>query len=155
MTHLKVCAVTAALLAAGLAPTTAPAAEPAGQGDVLVYALKRALDDPKVAAKLPPEVKLYFADEPVTVAREIGPTESNRLSVRPARRTPISQACIRAAGNALISMSQEAKAKGGNAVVGIRSNHQGKAPANAQQFECVLGLQMIAVHLTGAIVVVE
>jgi hypothetical protein len=153
VTCSKLAAVAAVLLAIAAAPATA--AEPAGQGDVLVYALQRALADPKVAAKLAPEVKLYFADQPVSVAREIGTTESNRLAVRPARRTPISQACTRAAGNALISMSLEAKAKGGNAVVGIRSNYQGKAPANAQQFECVLGLQMIAVHLTGAIAVVE
>ena len=153
MTRSKLAVVAAVLLAVAAAPATA--AEQAGQGDVLVYALKRALADPKVAAKLPKDVKLYFADQPATVAREIGPTESNRLGVRPARRTPISEACTRVAGNALIALSQDAKAKGGNAVVGIRSNYQGKAPANAQQFECALGLQMVAVHLAGTVAVVE
>jgi uncharacterized protein YbjQ (UPF0145 family) len=155
VTYSKLAAVTAVCLAISVAPAAAPAAEPAGKGDVLVYALKRALADPKVAAKLAPEVKLYFADQPATVVRQIGPTESKRVGVRPARRTPIGEACARVAGNALIALSQDAKAKGGNAVVGIRSNYQDKAPANPQQFECALGAQMIAVHLTGTIAIVE
>ncbi|MDB5470439.1 MAG: Excinuclease ATPase subunit [Caulobacter sp.] len=155
--RLKLMAAAAVMLAvaapAGMAASAAKGAP--GQGDVLVYALQRAAEDPEVAAKLAPGVKLYFGDQPAKVVSEIGKTETNRVGVRPARRIPISPRCIRVAGNALISLSEDAKTRGGNAVVGIRSNYNGKAPANSQQFECVLGLQMLTVSLTGTVAVVE
>ncbi|HYE47250.1 MAG TPA: hypothetical protein VEA44_15915 [Caulobacter sp.] len=146
----------AAAAALGLAvalPASAAAAP--GQGDVLTYALQAAVEDPAVAAKLAPGVKLFFGDQPAKVVKEIGPTETSRVGVRPARKTPISDRCIRVAGNALISLSEDAKARGGNAVVRIRSNYGGRASDNPLKFECVLGLQMLTVSLSGAVAVVE
>ncbi len=147
----------ALVMATGLIAATAPAtvASGAGQGDVLVYELRAAAADPAVAAKLAPGVKLYFGDEPAKVVSEVSPTETSRVGVRPARRTPISARCIRVAGNALITLSEEAKAKGGNALVGIRSNYAGRPGAAPGKFECVLGLQMVTVSLAASIAVVE
>lgn len=147
----------ALVMATGLIAATAPAtvASGAGQGDVLVYELRAAAADPAVAAKLAPGVKLFFGDEPAKVVSEVSPTETSRVGVRPARRTPISARCIRVAGNALITLSEEARAKGGNALVGIRSNYAGRPPVDAGKFECVLGLQMVTVSLAASIAVVE
>ena len=63
--------------------------------------------------------------------------------------------CVRVAGNALISLAEDAKARGGNAVISIRSNYEGRATANPLKFECVLGLQMLTVSLSGTVAVVE
>jgi uncharacterized protein YbjQ (UPF0145 family)/F0F1-type ATP synthase membrane subunit c/vacuolar-type H+-ATPase subunit K len=153
MKSFKTAAVAALILGATAGVATSAAAP--GQGDVLSYAFQAALQDPKVAAKLTPDVKLFFGDQPAKVVKEIGPTKTNTRGVRPARKTPVSERCVRVAGNALIALANDAKERGGNAVIGIRSHAEGRPTAPQGKFDCVLGLQMVVVNLTGTVVVVE
>lgn len=151
MKQFKVLALTAGLIA-GLAPA---AGVQAWGDDVRTYGFKAAMTDPVFLERAPKDVKLYFADEPVTVISEIGPTKSMRKRPTPARKTPISTACMTTARDALIAMALDAQKKGGNAVVGIRSVTGETVSDSRTQYNCAIGMQMLGVHLTGTIARVE
>jgi len=122
---------------------------------VRTYRFSTLMEDPAFVARLPEGVKYYFGDEPVTVKSQIGPTGSNRKRPTPARKTPISVACQRAAGDGLIAMGLNAKAKGGNAVIGIRSNLKGALNPRGDRFDCGVGMQLLGVTLVGTVAVVD
>ncbi len=142
-------------LAAGLLAGLVSAAGALAANDVRTYGYKAAIEDPVFIERAPKGVKLYFGDTPVTVKSEIGETQSQRKRPTPARKTPISTACRTVARDALIAMALDAEKRGGNVVVGIRSEFGGKTGGGRDEYECSIGSQMLAVGLTGTVAVVE
>jgi hypothetical protein len=141
----------AAVLLMGIGPAVGAEGE---NEDILVYDFGTVLADPQVAAKLAPGVNLFFDNEPAEVASDLGPAQRLRRRLRPTR-TPLSEACIRTAGNLLISLTADAKARGGNALVGIRSNYRDRPSPGPRKFECSIGSQSIGVHVTGVVAVTK
>lgn len=145
----------ALVLATSVIVGLAPAAGALAANEQRTYSYRTAMEDPDFIARAPKGVKLYFADEPVTVKAEIGPTKSSRKRPTPARKTPISTACRTVARDALVAMALDAQAKGGNAVVGIRSVFGEKTSDSRTDYDCAIGMQMLGVSLTGTIATVE
>ncbi len=143
-------------LAGGMAAALivlAPVAALAGRQDRLKdYPLYLVLDDPAFQARLPAGVSYYFADEPVTVKQIIGPTSTNRRTAASNRGDMAN--CRWAMLSGLIALGEDAKARGGNAVIGIKSNFKGDLVASQDSFRCGVGKMMVGVTLVGEVAVV-
>ena len=128
-----------------------PSAGAAGGATVYDVSITALMAKPEYQAKLPAGVTYYFADQPVTVKSSLGP-------LRTSRRTSNGKgpdACDWAMVSALVAMGEEAKKRGGNAVVGIRSNLEGVAGGSRTLYRCGLGTLMVNVALTGEAAIVE
>lgn len=146
--RFKTAAVVVAMIAALAPPTLGAAAGKTNAYDVSITAL---MANPELRAKLPAGVTYYFADQPVAVKSSLGPVVSNRRTSN--GKGP--GACDWAMVSALTALGEAALAKGGNAVVGIRSNLEGVQTSSRTTYRCGLGTLMVNVALTGEAAVVE
>jgi hypothetical protein len=141
-----------ALTAALATPSLAPAAIPR----VDEYPIAGVLNNPRLAARLPAGVRFYFADQPARVTTALGDVSTHRKSgPKASRKKPDPKACNQAMASSLIALAEQAKAKGANAVVGIKSSFGGKVMASATTYRCGRGLQLVAVELVGEAAVVD
>ncbi|HYE47251.1 MAG TPA: hypothetical protein VEA44_15920 [Caulobacter sp.] len=137
----------ATLIAA--APTAAPAAKPLPT--VQTFDIAEVLSDPKLMEEAPKGVKFYFGDQKANVVKVIGPLKGSR---RTGRKSP-PESCRKVMASLMGALGRDVQARGGNALVGIKSNLFNIPTSSDTQFQCALGEKKVSVALTGQIAVVE
>lgn len=144
-------AITAAVLAAAL-PAASLAANDKPTDKVYDQELARALNDPEVLAQVGSDVKFYFGSTPDGVVRTLGRSRSHKKS-RASRG--VEGSCSRAFGNTLAAMAKQARSKGANAIVNIRSFWGGYPTSSTTSYKCGMGSSTSGVALVGELAVVN
>lgn len=135
---------------ASAAPITAQAA---GRDDHINFPIADVLNNPEFKDKLPAGVRFYFGGQKAKITRSIGETNTNKKtsSFKKSDKT----ACEWAMLSALIAIGEDAKSRGGNAVVGIKSNYKGVETVSNDTYVCGAGGIMAGVALKGTVAVVR
>ena len=130
------------------APTTA-----AGRDEHINFPIADVLNNPEFKAKLPAGVSFYFGSQKARVSKGLGETHTNKKtsSFKKSDKT----ACEWAMLSALIAIGEDAKSRGGNAVVGIKSNYKGNETVSNDTYVCGAGGIMAGVALKGTVAVVR
>ena len=130
------------------APTTA-----AGRDEHINFPIADVLNNPEFKDKLPAGVRFYFGGQKARVSKTLGETHTNKTtsSFKKSDKT----ACEWAMLSALIAIGEDAKSRGGNAVIGIKSNYKGNETASNDTYVCGAGNIMAGVALTGTVAVVR
>ncbi|MDB5470441.1 MAG: excinuclease subunit [Caulobacter sp.] len=137
----------ALLIAAG------PAAQAAGRDEHINFPIADVLGNPEFKAKLPAGVRYYFGSQKAKVSRRLGETNTNKKtsSFHKSDKT----ACEWAMLSALIAIGEDARGRGGNAVVGIKSNYKDVETSSNDTYVCGAGGIMAGVALKGTVAVVR
>lgn len=144
-------AVTALALTASLALPTM-AAIPRGD----LYPISDILGSKVLAPRMTPGIRHYFADQPAKVVSNLGEVSTMRKSgPKASRKKPDPKGCARAMASAMIALGEQAKAKGGNAVVGVTTLYKHEVTASTTTYRCERGMQLVSVHMVGQAAVVE
>ena len=144
-------AVAALALAVSLA---LPSMAAIPRGDT--YPVSDILGDRKLAGRLPADIRFYFGDQPARVVSNLGDVSTLRKSgPKTSRKKPDPKGCARAMASAMIALGEQARAKGGNAVVGITTLYKGEVTASATTYRCERGMQMVSVQMVGQAAIVE
>jgi uncharacterized protein YbjQ (UPF0145 family) len=134
----------AALAAASFA-TVAYAAD-----TIETYPARSVIEDPQYASKLE-GVEFYFGNTaPPQVIRSFGEVRANKKTNGFAKGDATS--CRRAMADALIVLAKEARARGGDAVIKIKSNFKNHQTVSDTDFTCGAGNLMSGVALIGEVV---
>lgn len=123
-----------------------------GGAQVLDVSVGPLFSKPENVAKLPEGVKFTFGDAPVEVVQVLAETRSNRASVK-GNRT-LSDACRWAMLGALKGLGEQAKAKGANAVIRLRSTIDDQ-PGSATTFRCRTANSIVHVAVSGELAQVK
>jgi hypothetical protein len=137
------------LAASPLALSTATAA---GRDDRLSYPVADVLNSPELKARLP-DVKFYFGSQRASVSKSLGETHTNKKTNAFNKTDKV--ACDWAMLSALIAIGEDAKRRGGNAVVGIESNYKGERTSSNDSYVCGAGNLMAGVALVGTVATVR
>ena len=143
-------AIVATVLAA--LPVASLAANDKPTDKVYDQDLARALNDPEVMAQVGSDVKFYFGSTPDGVVQTLGRSRSHKKS-RASRG--VEGACSRAFGNTLAAMAKQARGKGANAIVNIRSFWAGYPTSSTTSYKCGMGSSTSGVALVGELAVVK
>jgi uncharacterized protein YbjQ (UPF0145 family) len=150
MKKLAVAALSLALVAAvaPAAPTLA-----AGRDEHINFPIADVLNNPEFKGKLPDGVRYYFGTEKAKVSKSLGATNTNTKtsSFKKSDKT----ACEWAMLSALIAIGEDARGRGGNAVIGIKSNYKGVETSSNDTYVCGAGGIMAGVALTGTVATVR
>ena len=149
---LKRLTLTAACLGLAAAPLQGAVAASKDSDRTFNLAIADVWHHPDLQPKIPTDIKFFFEGQPVTVKQLIGPVKTSRKTNK---RSNAIASCQWAMTSALISLAEEARLQGGNAVVGIKSNFGDVETASAESFRCGVGTLMVGVALKGDIAVVE
>jgi uncharacterized protein YbjQ (UPF0145 family) len=143
--------LTLALALSALPP--APAADAKGRDEVINFPIADVLNNPEYKDKLPEGVRYYFGSQRAAVSRTLGETRTNKKtsSFKKSDKT----ACEWAMLSALIAIGEDAKARGGNAVVNIQSNYKSNLTTSTETYACGAGGIMAGVALVGTVAVVR
>ena len=114
--------------------------------------LARALNDPNVRAMVGSDVKFYFGSTPEGVVQTLGRSRSHKKS-RSTR--DVEAGCTRSLGNTLAAMAIQARKKGANAIVNIRSFWGGYPTSSTTSFKCGVGSSTSGTPLVGELAVVK
>lgn len=138
-------------LIVALAPTASTLA--AGRDEHINFPIADVLNNPEFKGKLPEGVRYYFGTQKGKVSRTLGETRTNKKtsSFKKSDKT----ACEWAMLSALIAIGEDAKARGGNAVVGIKSNYKDVETSSNDTYVCGAGGIMAGVALKGTVAVVK
>jgi uncharacterized protein YbjQ (UPF0145 family) len=137
---------TAAVLAAVV---FAPAV--AARDDRLLFDIRAALDSAEGRDRFDDTVEFYWGDQPYPAPRQTFDIHSSLRKTFAPTRTDL-QACQRSFIEALAALRDQAKAAGGNAVVGIKSVYKNREFRSETQFECRAGWVVTGVMLEGQVV---
>ncbi len=130
------------------------AAGPALAADrLLTLPVADVLNNPEYAAKLPEGVKFYFGDQKSALSRSLGETRTNKKTNAVAKGDKA--ACEWVMLSALIAIGEDARNRGGNAVVAIKSNYKGNLTTSNDSYVCGAGVLMSGVALVGDAAVVR
>ena len=143
----------AAALPLALIVAFAPAAQAAGRDEHINFPIADVLNNPEFKDKLPAGVRFYFGSQKAKVSRSLGETHTNKKtsSFKKSDKT----ACEWAMLSALIAIGEDAKSRGGNAVIGIKSNYKGNETVSNDTYVCGAGGIMAGVALKGTVAVVR
>lgn len=143
----------AAALPLALIVAFAPAAQAAGRDEHINFPIADVLNNPEFKDKLPAGVRYYFGSQKAKVSRSLGETHTNKKtsSFKKSDKT----ACEWAMLSALIAIGEDAKSRGGNAVIGIKSNYKGNETVSNDTYVCGAGGIMAGVALKGTVAVVR
>jgi uncharacterized protein YbjQ (UPF0145 family) len=129
-------------------------AGPAAAADkLLTLPVADVLNNPEYAAKLPAGVKFYFGSQKGAVSKSLGETRTNKKTNAFGKGDKA--ACEWAMLSALIAIGEDAKGRGGNAVVAIKSNYKGNLTSSNDSYVCGAGGIMAGVALVGETAVVR
>jgi uncharacterized protein YbjQ (UPF0145 family) len=148
----RIAAVAAALAVLVALPAPSLAANDKPTDKVYDQELARALNDPEVMAQVGADVKFYFGATPDGVVQTLGRSRSHKKS-RASRG--VEGACARALGNTLAAMARQARGKGANAIVNIRSFWGGYPTSSATSYKCGIGSSTSGVALVGEMALVK
>lgn len=147
--------LSAALLSFALVAALAPAAPTlaAGRDEHISFPVADVLNNPEFKDKLPAGVRFYFGKETAKMGKGLGETHTNKKtsSFKKSDKT----ACEWAMLSALIAIGEDAKSRGGNAVVGIVSNYKGNETSSKDTYVCGAGNIMAGVALKGTVATVR
>ncbi len=143
----------AAALPLALIVAFAPAAQAAGRDEHINFPIADVLNSDEAKAKLPAGVKFYFGTQKAAVKSTNGETASNRKSS--SFKKSDKTACETAMLSALIAIGEDAKSRGGNAVIGIKSNYKDVETSSNDTYVCGAGGIMAGVALKGTVAVVR
>jgi len=130
------------------------AASPAIAADrLLTFPVADVLNNPEYAAKLPQGVTFYFGSQRAAVSRSLGESRTNKKTNAFAKGDKA--ACEWVMLSALIAIGEDAKNRGGNAVVAIKSNYKGNLTSSNDSYVCGAGALMSGVALVGDVAVVR
>jgi len=105
-------------------------------------------------AKIDPAVKLYFASQPTPPAKVLFQADSGHRRTN-AFNKPDQEACDIAFLSAAITLQEQARRAGGNAVVNITSYFKDDRLDSATEYLCAAGFLMTAVGLRGTVVTLQ
>ncbi|MFT5162441.1 MAG: hypothetical protein ACI9FJ_001017 [Alteromonadaceae bacterium] len=115
------------------------------------YAVADALALQQSKSKLGSLVKFYFANHPHGEVAQHFAKASTAKKINAFNKSDL-EACQSVFLAALIALKDRAKKEGGNAVINIQSQRNGKTSVIADNFDCVLGRYAAAIQLSGDIV---
>ncbi len=145
----------AAVLSLALVAVLAPAAPTlaAGRDEHINFPIADVLNNPEFKSKLPTGVRFYFGSQGARGAKALGETKTNKKtsSFKKSDKT----ACEWAMLSALIAIGEDAKSRGGNAVIGIKSNYKGVETSSNDTYVCGAGGIMAGVALKGTVATVR
>jgi uncharacterized protein YbjQ (UPF0145 family) len=132
--------------------TLAFAGQMASAADSLVLvSVPEAMGTPEYQQKLDGSVKFYFGDTPhPEVLQTYGNFVTNKKTNGFAKSA--GEACNHVLLSALLTLQDQAKSLGGNAVVNIHSYFKKNEASHDQQVECYKGFLMAGVALKGDVV---
>ncbi|WP_271066159.1 hypothetical protein [Caulobacter sp. NIBR1757] len=131
----------------------APAAQAAGRDEHINFPIAEVLNNPEFKDKLPAGVRFYFGTQKASVSRTLGETHTNKKTN--AFNKSDKAACEWTMLSALIAIGEDARSRGGNAVVGIKSNYKGVETSSNDTYVCGAGGLMAGVALKGTVAVVK
>lgn len=149
-------AALAAPLALALAITAlppVPAADAKGRDEVINFPIADVLNNPEYKAQLPEGVRYFFGTQRAAVSRSLGETRTNKKTS--SFKKSDKAACEWAMLSALIAIGEDAKSRGGNAVVNIKSNYKSNLTSSNETYACGAGNIMAGVALVGDVAVVR
>ena len=136
----------AVLLTQGLATQTARAAD-----DLVLVNVSEAMTTADYQQRLDGSVKFYFGDSPhPAVVENFGNAVTNKKTNAFAKSA--GEACQWVLLSALIALQDDARSRGANAVVNIKSYFKRNEVSNDTQAECYKGFFIASVALKGDIV---
>ena len=140
-------------LVVAFAPAASTTALAAGRDEHINFPIADVLNNPEFKDKLPAGVRFYFGGQKARISKTLGETHTNKKtsSFKKSDKT----ACEWAMLSALIAIGEDAKGRGGNAVIGIKSNYKGNETASNDTYVCGAGNIMAGVALTGTVAVVR
>ena len=119
--------------------------------DVIELPIAEALSTPDATSKLGNNVAFYFGDQThATPVHTFSYITTNKKTN--AFNKSDTEACQWAFLSAMIALRDSAFAKGGNAVVNIKSNYKNNLTTSTETFQCGAGNLMAGVALTGTVV---
>ena len=134
-------------------PLTLLAVSPAVARDTVApRPVSAVISNPKYAAEFE-GVRFYFGKQKVSVVRSLGETRTNKKTN--AFNKTDDGACEWVMTGALKALADDAKARGGNAVINIRSNYKGEETSSETTYMCGAGGLMAGVALIGTVAVVR
>lgn len=110
------------------------------------------VNNPKYAAEFQ-GVRFYFGNQRASVVRSLGETRTNKKTN--AFNKTDDGACEWVMAGALKALADDAKARGGNAVINIKSNYKGDETSSETTYVCGAGGIMAGVALIGTVAVVR
>lgn len=139
-----------ATLAATLAVLLSLAAAPAEARDKRMhFDIASAIAQGRAQGVLDGSVAFYFEGQATpAVVQDFGLANTNRKTNAVGK--PEQESCDWAFLGALLALQDAAKARGANAVVGLRSNFKRQVFSSATQYECGAGRLMVGVALLGS-----
>ncbi|RYF92198.1 MAG: hypothetical protein EON95_13245 [Caulobacteraceae bacterium] len=140
-------------LIVALAPSVSTTALAAGRDDRINFPVADVLNNPEFKDKLPAGVRFYFGSQKGRVSKTLGETHTNKKTN--AFKKSDKTACEWAMLSALIAIGEDARSRGGNAVVGIKSNYKGDETVSNDTYVCGAGGIMAGVALKGTVAVVR
>ncbi len=106
-------------------------------------------------ARIDPAINLYFANQPAPAsAKTVFQADSGHRRTNDVNK-PDQEACDIAFVSAVVTLQQQARRSGGNAVVNITSYFKDDRLESATEYLCGVGSMMAAVGLHGSVVTVE
>lgn len=130
-----------------------PAFAGKGRNEHINFSIAELMGSAENQALLPTGVKYYFGTQKAPISKSIGPTGSSRKSSSFHKSDKV--ACERAALSVLIALGEDAKSRGGNAVVGIKSNYENNLTSSNETYVCGAGGIMAGVAFSGTVAVVR
>lgn len=139
-------------VASSVVLTFAGTGHSARAADTLVLVgVPEAMSTPEYTEKLDGSVKFYFGDSPhPAVVQSFGNFVTNKKTNGFAKSA--GEACNHVLLSALLTLQDQAKSLGGNAVVNIKSYFKQVEVTHDQQVECYKGFLMAGVALKGDVV---
>lgn len=137
-------------LAASFAVLFALLATPAEARDKRVrFDIASAVAQGKAQGVLDGSVAFYFEGQATpAVVQDLGAANTNRKTNAVGKSEQ--ESCDWALVGALVALQDAAKARGANAVIGLRSNFKRQVFSSATQYECGAGRLMVGVALLGS-----
>ncbi|HYE47249.1 MAG TPA: hypothetical protein VEA44_15910 [Caulobacter sp.] len=148
---MKMFAIVAAPLA--LLVAAAPSALAKGRNELINFPIAEVMSNPEFKDRLPKGVRFYFGTQRAAVSKRLGPTHTSKKtsSFKKSDKT----ACEWAMLSALIAIGEDARARGGNAVINIKSNYENNETSSNATYVCGAGKIMAGVALKGEVAVVR
>ena len=132
--RLAASAAAAAVITALL--VTAPVAD--ARDTLQKLSLSSALEKAQASGKLAPGIKLFWGSQKYpTPTAKLGETRTNKKT-NFFNKTDV-EGCEWAFLSAMISLTQDAQRRGGNAIVNIRSNYRNNLFSSETEYECGAG----------------
>ncbi|WGL15268.1 excinuclease ABC subunit A [Microbulbifer bruguierae] len=130
------------------------ALEASARESIQNFSLENAMQREDFKSRLGDDIKLYFGETAhPEVTRKVGQVSTSKKTNAFNKSDRV--ACEWALLSALISLQEQARQSGANAVVNIESNYKHNRYSSTNEFQCGAGNVIAGVALTGSTVVTQ